>query len=249
MKKNVSEKKNESKANSGTVHRKGIFSNAKNFAKTKPGFFVGIIIVLAMLLVILTYSAQPNDSPDKALQAKQIYTQNQAMLAQYLQSIEEQQKEEPATTLDDDYLASMKDDYSWLKNKETYLYNSKPGTTAYAREAAFTFFADIIKQINDYSAFEIGTPNYQDKINTALALEIKIPDLATEEELNEGLRTQQEREAFKETSNNLFKEYIVVKKELINNAGTIERKYVEAKKLIGLTYYDTNTEYYGTNAE
>jgi hypothetical protein len=223
---------------------KNIFFRLKKFIKAKPGFFAALIIVLVMSIIILVYVVQPNDSPEKALQAKQIYSQNQAMFEQYLTTVEEQMLEEPENTLDDDYLASIKDDYLWLKNKETYLYTTKPNTMIYAKEAAFTLFADIIMGINDYMGFEVGEPNYTEKINAALALEIKKPELATTKELDEGFALQYEKDAFKQTAEELFNEYILIKKELINNAGTIERKYVEAKKILGLAYYDFNAEYW-----
>jgi len=216
--------------------KQGLSQKILLFTTQKRGFAVAIIVTLLAILVILLNSAQASDSMQNAAFANSLFQENQAIFQEYRTNVDEQLTQKFETTLDDDYLYSMRDDLDWLTNKEKELYSSKPNSEVYLKEVAFTLSAQKIVEINDAFSFEIGEPSYQEKINQAMNADINTPVLLTQDELNESFATEPEREKFLLYTKQIFDEYIKEKKLLIQNTDSTERKYVEAKKLLLLSY-------------
>ncbi|MFA5126321.1 MAG: hypothetical protein WC462_04965 [archaeon] len=212
--------------------KQGLVQKILLFTTQKRGFVVAVIVTLLAILIILVSSMQTSDSMQNAAFASELFQENQANLLEYRVNVDEQLALGFETTLDDDYLYSMRDDLDWMINKEKELYNSKPNNEVYLKEIAFTLSAQKIIEINDAFSFEIGEPKYEEKIALAMSTDINTPTLLTQSELIESFTTGLEREKFLFYTKQIFDEYAKEKKILIQNTNSIERKYVEAKKLL-----------------
>jgi len=215
--------------------KQGLMQKILLFTAQKRGFVVAVIVTLLAILVILVSSMQTSDSMQNAAFASELFQENQANLQEYRANVDEQLSLGFETTLDDDYLYSMRDDLDWMINKEKELYNSKPNSEVYLKEIAFILSAQKIIEINDAFSFEIGEPNYEEKIALAMSTDINTPVLLTQSELTESFATGLEREKFLLYTKQIFDEYAKEKKVLIQNTDSLERKYVEAKKLLLLS--------------
>jgi|GEM_PF-2167924 len=213
-------------------------SSLMNFVFEKKWFVLFIDIFLLAILVIALSSMQPSYSAEKADYAKQLYAENTATLDQMILDMNTLIAQAPASTLDDDYYHSIKDDMLWLKSKQDSVFNSKPSNEVAVKEVAFTTFMESIIQLNDDFTMDIGTPNYEERINYALNVDINYPTLLSEDEAKEMFKEWGEESTFRKEIRTLFEEYISNKKVLLNTADSLERKYVEAKKIIWISYGD-----------
>lgn len=205
----------------------------------KKGFVIMLAVALAFILVLDFCQPNPNYSQEKISAAQQLYMQNESDLNEYLQNISGEQQQPQASTLDESYLSSTKADIEWLIGKEKELYYSGSGSV-YPKEAAFTLFAQRIVQLNQDYTFELGKSDYDAEIATGLAVDYNVPQMLTLDELNQAFTTGSEKALYFETLNALFGDYISAKKQFINSIDSRERRYVEAKKLVLLSYGNTN---------
>ncbi|MEI7961767.1 MAG: hypothetical protein WCI04_05520 [archaeon] len=206
--------------------------NVIKFAGKKPGFIIAIIAIVVIILLLLFVQYDPTGPQQKLDYAQQFYSANQSDMNAYLQSIIEEQTQQQATTLDESYLSSTKADIEWLIAKENIIYNSKPAIDVYPKEAAFTLFAKKIIQVNSEYAFAIEGDSYDSEIALGLAVDYKIPELLTPDEITQAFTNDGEIAVYKNTLSQLFNDYINLKKQFMKNITSKERQYVEAKKLI-----------------
>jgi len=208
------------------------------FVSEKKWFVLFVDIFLLAILAIAITATQPAYSAEKAAYAKQLAAENNATLDQTILDMDALIAQTPTSTLDDDYYHSIKDDMVWLKAKQNAVFNSKPASEVAVKEVAFTMFMESVIQINNDFTMDIGTPNYQERIDYALNVDINYPTLITDEELNATFDSFGEISVFRKELRSLFEEYVANKKTLINTADSIERKYVEAKKVVWVSYGD-----------
>jgi hypothetical protein len=225
-----------------------ILKKALLFAKEKPFFVLVVNVFLLSILVIQLSLIQSPISDgsqrlDDANQARYAYENNNLLIDEYLQSIDAQLQQPDQVALDIAYLNSIKDDLIWLKSTQDTVYHSKPSADAPIKELAFHMFMQIVLQINNDFTVDVGEPSYQERINAALKMDSNNQALVSDEDLRAGLATEHDVQAFKETQDSLFSNYITLKKTLAANADTIERRYVESKKLTWLSYSDTDIDY------
>jgi hypothetical protein len=221
-----------------------LLSRARQFAKEKPYFLMAIIIAMAAIALFLMqyYSVDSFDS-EKASYAKQLYMDNNSILYDFSENVALEMKNPPLSTLDDDYLYSIKSDLDWLIAKNDSIFNSKPNTQVFEKEFAFSLLMQRIIEVNNAFVFEIGEPDYQGKIGLAQNLDINAPNLLTEEEYAEYFVNDSEKKVFNSSVQSIFAEYVSMKKILLKNSDSIERKYVEAKKLLILSQdYNSTTQ-------
>jgi len=216
-------------------HAKG---GAGAFAKKYPGFTFALIVALIVIISYAFFSGGAGyfSSSEENAYAKQVSEDNRAALEEYLANIAAELDGRYDTTIEDDYLYSMKDDVEWLKTKEAALYSAMPVSQAFMREFAFTIFMQKVVEVNQNSSIEIGAQDYSERISYAQTLEIKAPELLTEEDLSEIAFEPGEKDVFDAVTKALFYEYIAAKKSILSGDSALERKYVEAKKLIYLSY-------------
>jgi len=209
-----------------------VISFKLNFVKENKWFMLALIIFLGSIL-FLQLSLTPNFAQEKAAYAQEIYTSNQTEIDTYLNSIDAELLLEKEYILDEYFLASMKSDFVWLKEKEQQLFNSKPNSDLYAKETAFFVFLLKIIELNEAFSIELGDPDYEFVIEKAKTEQISVPFMVSQEKtvlLFDG--DVKEANIFSNTLNYLFSDYIEFKKKMILEENSIELKYVEAKKLL-----------------
>ncbi|MFA5930915.1 MAG: hypothetical protein WC821_01230 [archaeon] len=228
MKKSV-QKKQVSKINS-FVHK------INSFAKEKPYFVIALIISIIIIL-LFTYAYYLGDgASEKAGLAKQIYLDLNMVTEEYKQNLLLEMANPVESTLDDDYLYSIQDDLEWIQAKNKEIFYSKPSNDVFAKEAALSMSAEYIIQLNVDFSFEIGEANKEEKIATALVTDVNTPVLFNDDELMQLFENERERKVFLSTAKEIFEDYVRTKKLLIQNSTSLERKYVEAKKIVLLSY-------------
>lgn len=217
----------------------------KGFAVKNYGFVIALVVVIVIIIVLAFAQYDPAASQEKATYAQQFYASNQSDFNSYLQNISDELAQTQKTTLDESYLLSTKSDIQWLTAKENTLYNSRPSSEVFPKEAAFTLFAQQITQINSDYTLDVGQTNYDEIITSGLALDYNVPQMLTAEELDSTFTTQKEKDVYFQTLNQLFGDYISTKKQFIRATMSKERQYVEAKKLVYLSF--DNVKYPDTN--
>ncbi len=216
----------------------------KNFFSKLTGFKIAVMFSLIVVILFgaiyfgLIENKEINNQ--KAFIAKASFEYNQMTLSEGVKLIEEELMNPSGLPLEDDYLHSTKDDFEWLIEKEKTLYSTGSADDVVAKEFAFTSFLNEIVQLNDSTGFDFGEPNYENTINEALALKIefknKIPEQFKKDLEESGLNAT----LFNNTLNELLSQYYSQKIALLNNSSSIERRFVEAKKIIYLQYIDLN---------
>jgi hypothetical protein len=216
--------------------KKNFISSLTSLPKEKPGFVVAIILTIIILYLFIS-SFNPDITPyAKALQSRQFHEENVLLFNEYLTATDEQLALPAEEAIEDFYLLSIKDDLLWLQKKELEVFSSKPNSDVLIKEIAFSFFSQKIIQINQDFAYDIGEPDYERTINQAIDANIPPISILTEDEINETFSTPREIELFHATKNSLFEEYLANKYAILDGDEQIERKYVEAKKLVLLSY-------------
>lgn len=212
---------------------KDILKDALVFAKENRGFMVALLIFLFSVLFLQLNVGRVSFVEEKANYALDMYTNNQTQIDAYSLSIQEQLSIEQEDALDEYFLISAGEDFNWLKETERKLFNSKPSSDLYAKEAAFSAFLLKIIELNEAFGIRIGEPEYESTIEMARTEQINVPIILTQEKIIE-LFDGDVREAnvFSNTLNYLFLDYINFKKDSIESADTTEEKYVESKKLL-----------------
>ena len=235
-----SNKKNPSKLRAETIDKESLFAKANIFAKENPFFIAAIVFAILVIIFIVFLNYQENDSSDKAAYARQFYLDNNSTLEEFLNNVNEELKVPPTGTLDDDYLYSVKDDLIWLESQNNSIFFSKPNKDVFTKESAFGLAMQTLIELNSNFSFDIVEPDYNRTINEALSLDINAPKLLSISEMNQYFDNEYDKQVFLDTSTKIFDEYVKQKAGLLQSDSPIERKYVEAKKLIFL-YYANST--------
>ena len=231
-------------------HHKGAGSGgALAFAKKYPGFVIASVLAVFVIIIFFASSLMTGYSPtsEQVSLSKDLYAQNQQQLDDLAASADAQLNGDYQSTLEDDYFASVKDDFKWLKAEETTLYYARPAQDAYPKELAFTIFMQKIVQVNEDSAYLLDSDNLDTAI--AAAQNVSVPvvkDLNTLEDFFGAEVAQEDYDAltadspyveakFLSTLNALIADYRSAKMLIIEGSSSKERKYVEAKKLLMLS--------------
>jgi len=216
-----------------------IKESVENFielVKSKPLFFGALLLVIIFALILVLLPQNSTEASEKADYAKQVHIDNVFVLDGFIAMLDEN-KPTGETTLEDDYYYSIRDDLEWLKIKEDYLYNSKPASGAYPKSIAFSFFAQLVIEINDSFSIETGVVDQSAIIAQALDTNVLPYDFLGDDADANGAFNADEKKVFNETVAYLTNQYTSDKKTLINRTSSLERKYVEAKKIILLSEY------------
>ncbi|MCX6803744.1 MAG: hypothetical protein NTY48_04195 [Candidatus Diapherotrites archaeon] len=139
------------------------------------------------------------------------------------------------STINDDYYTSTKQDIDWLKNKETQLYKTPPIRLLFARELAYSGVMQLVMTINTSTVFQLSEQDYTSSINEAKNQGITMPMILSQQEIDDTFSSSEEKDAFNKTCEELFKEYVALKKQILESNASKERKFVEAKKLLWIT--------------
>jgi len=222
--------------------------------RQKPWFAVWAIFALIVVLAFFwSQSLADEYSGDKSLAAKSLYLYNQTIVDEYIASAEEELSGPYETTLDDDYAFSTKQDLNWLKRLEINIYESKPNSEVYAKEVAFTFMFERIISLNEDVAYATDMVDYSSTIQQAIDTPAPVfedfNDLSeyfateiTAEEFDELLLGKDsEKKVFFTALTAIMVNYYAEKKLILLAEGSEERKYVESKKLIFLSYRATGS--------
>jgi hypothetical protein len=206
------------------------------FLKKYPGFTIAIAFAIILLILFVALSLTGTASGEELAQARTMHEENSLYLEELTLNFENYERDftEP---LDDDYYFSIKDDLDWLKEKENLIYHSFPGNEIYLKEMAFTIFMEKIVQTNLDFTFEFFEQDYEQVINEALEKEITKENFVDSEEIELFFEEMDhEQLVFETTLDQLTEEYFVWKKNILLSDSGNERKFVEAKKLIFLSY-------------
>ncbi len=239
MKNNKKHSKNEA-TNKNSLNE--LAKNPLGIMKKYKGFTIALIAVIVILAVYFSLGFDLDTAQQKAQYAKQMHENNVQILAQYQAVIDETSKLDAVDTLEDDYSASMKDDLAWLKEKENNIYLNAPRSEIFSKEIALTMLLNAIMQVNSDYAMETTTVSYDEKINEALNIEVKELKLLTIEEINAYIPTETDKQTYKKSLDELWRQYLDSKQTIIKLTNSKERQYVEARKLVWLTqYYNEET--------
>lgn len=210
--------------------------NLKLFIKYYPGTFIGIIIATIIILLFVTSTVLTDENyAEKSMQAAQIHYTNQNEL-NYLIEIVRTFKNDPEYEIDFDYYESMEHDFVWLKERDNSIFEQRKSEIN-SRQFASLIFLNILIALNDEVAYEFLEFDRDGMIQDAKNINLTYENIVWDEleEIFEG--EPKEKEAFKETITELVQDYERAKKEILNGDYSNERKYIEAKKLMTLSYY------------
>ena len=230
--------KNKTKKTQEKKHKLSDISlNPFDFIKKYPGLFVAIIfslIVIALLLSSITINDPELD--ERIYYSQQIHLENTIFVEETRINVIAELDGEYEDTLEDDYLVSMIHDLDWFGKTENELYNSKPIDDVLVKEIAISAFRSKLIEVNEQMSFDIFDLGQDYTIQTALTTE-PLQNVFSEEELLEtfGDNTH-DKEIFVSTLNQIIKEYYNDKKEIIKNSTSVERQFVEAKKIMLFSY-------------
>ena len=219
------------------------------FVKKYPGFTVATIIAVLVIVAFFASSLMTGYSPtaEQTAVLRSLYEENQLQLDDLIVGASEQLNGNYGSVIEDDYFSSARDDFVWLKAKETELYYTLPAQDAYAREGAFTFFMQKILQINEDAAYLLDTQNFDSTITAAQKVSVPtVTDFNSVEDFFQSGMTKEDYDImmnnssyvenrFLATTNALIVEYYSAKSQILEGDSSQERKYVEAKKLLLLS--------------
>jgi len=236
-KRKITKKKSTTNSKTKTHKISDTRSDPKEFIKKYPGFVIAIIfsLIVIALLFTPTMSADP-ELEEKLYYAQQIHIENILFVEDTLLTVEAELDGEYEDTLEDDYLISIMGDLEWFSGIENAIYNSKPTSDVFVKEIAVVVFRNRMVEINEQFTFDIIDFNPEYTIQLALEKEA-VQNFITEEDIKEIFEDNNpDRKLFLDTLNKIIAEYFKEKKRLINESSSDERKFVEAKKLILLSY-------------
>ena len=200
-----------------------------DFFKKNKGFTIALILsIIITIFFLFSLTLQTTSSEDIAY-AKAINEELNSYLDFMISEVENDLLTNVEEPLDKYYFESIKNDFEWLKEKNNELFSSKENILM--KMAGFGTFFDRILYLNEEFSFEITEPDYETTINYAKNKNYSFLELVNETDLVE--LKENEKKVFNETIDYLGKNYFNWKKELLNN-DRIEKRYVEAKKIIFL---------------
>jgi len=138
---------------------------------------------------------------------------------------------------DEAYFYSVKEDLEWMKEKDKEIF-ATGGTELYLKEFASHIFLTRLLQINEEFLIDYIELDEDRIILESQGVQLGYEHIVIWEEVTLVLEeaTSEERIIFEYVIDNLAYEYGVMKKQQINDAPNKERKFVEAKKLLLLSY-------------
>jgi len=92
-----------------------------------------------------------------------------------------------------------------------------------------------IIDVDSYFALDIGTPDYEAKINEAITVTLQGENFFTKTDLNEMFSDFAVQQKFFNALNEQLAQYERSKRLIIDNSTSVERKFVESKKLVILS--------------
>jgi len=225
------------KTQTKTHNNSDTFKDEKNFIKKYPGFVVAIIfsVIVIALLLFSTTSTNP-DLEEQMSYVKQMHMENVIFVEDTTAAVEAELDGEYGDTLEDDYLMSILWDLDWFSKIEFEIYSSKPTSDVFVKEIAVAAFRNRMIELNEEFTFNVLDFDQEYVIKLALEKE-PVQNFITEEDLIEVFEDNEaDKKLFLATLDYLIKSYFEEKKMLINYSTSPERKFVEAKKIVLLTY-------------
>jgi len=219
------------------TQKKGIVSNSLSFAKSKPYFVIALIFSLALIafFIYITIIPPSQITQEEADYASALFEQNNSDLNEMLTNVNDELTLTPSTTIEDDYLNSIKDDLDWLVEKQKTVYYYSKRDDVLINELAFTVLMQKIIDVDSYFALDIGTPDYEAKINEAITVTLQGENFFTKTDLNEMFSDFAVQQKFFNALNEQLAQYERSKRLIIDNSTSVERKFVESKKLVILS--------------
>ncbi|MFA5357914.1 MAG: hypothetical protein WC308_03240 [archaeon] len=209
------------------------------FLRETPGLAVAAIagiIVLALFIFSLVNNSSINT--EELSYAQQVFVDNQSIIDNYVQQIDAEIAADPTNTADNYYLQSLRSDFEWLKEKELESYNSQIKNNIYLKELSFNLFLEVITEVNYNIAIDAGTPDYERTISSAISREAPTLELFKESDFNGEENPQARASSGNEIFNQLLKDYVAEKRLLATGSDPIERRYIEARKIINVSEID-----------
>lgn len=218
-------------------------SNKQNFVDKYPGVIIGIVIlIIAIILALWSIGATDPYALEKKEQAITIHNAIQDETASMIEALEllEIGEETYDDFYDDDYYLSVKEDLLWIKEKDNQIFNSD-GSDLYIKEFAVFIFLNRLLLLNEEFLLDFYDFDEEKIIEDAKNVNISIEDITTDFETNEVFSEEEnDKIIFDNTILELIKEYEIRKKEILNGESGNERKFVEAKKLLIVSYTSEN---------
>lgn len=211
-------------------------TNTTDFIKKYPG--VVIAVIFSLLIIILSIWSIGIFDPslnEKIAQATLIHQNNQTEIDSLLESLD-LIGDEYETEYDKFYYNSIKEDLTWLKEKDLEIYN-KSGSDLYIKQFASFIFISTLLEANEELIYDYYYFDEEEIINQAKSIMLNYNNFVIDEVDEIFNENEIEKNTFKLTIGELINEYETKKKEILNSDASQERKYVEAKKLIILSYY------------
>ncbi len=212
-------------------------NDLNNFVKKKPGFVIGLAFFIVLILFVFVFNFLGTINPEmEGIYAKDLHENNLAIIEYQLSSINTQFSGQYTDPYEDDMIYSIKDDLEWLKQKENEIYTSKPSSDVLVKEFAFSYFlgdALVANQEFVYESYDLI--DKEALITQAINLDFVSKEIVSEDvdALFEG--EDQKRALFESTYNKLIMDYVKLKKVLLDSDSGMERKVVEAEKVIIIT--------------
>jgi hypothetical protein len=209
----------------------------QKFIKKYPGFIIAIIFAIIVLSLLLT-TIQVTDPQieDELTYAGQMHMENVFFVEETTLTVSAELDGNYEDTLEDDYLISILGDIKWFSEMEENIYTSKPTKDLFVKEIAVAAFRSRMIELNEQFVFDVFGFDQEYTIQLALEKE-SLPTFVTEEELNEVFEDNEaDKKLFLETLDKIISDYLEEKKRVIMISSSTERQFVEAKKIILLSY-------------
>jgi hypothetical protein len=217
-----------------------ISKSFSEFYKKYPGFIYGIIIaIIIIILAIWSIGAVDPYAVEKEEQARVTHQTIQMQIDEMLLALDTIDNNYD-DFYDDDYYNSIKDDFIWLKEKDIETFSRK-GEDYYLREFANFIFLNRLLALNEEFLLDFYDFDEELIIEQAKGVELDTEDITTLFEIDELFENELiNKDIFYDQLNELINEYQLNKKLILNGDSGRERKFVEAKKLLMLSYTSEN---------
>lgn len=214
-------------------------SNSKinEFIIKYPGVIFGIVIfIIVIILAIWSAGALDPYALEKREQAISIHEGIQTEINTMVESLDLISQEEYDAGYDYEYYLSIKEDLLWLKEKDLETFDAS-GRDLYIKEFANFIFLNRLFLLNEEFLYDFYDFDEDSLIENAKSTEVSPQDITINFGLEEVfLDEENDKDIFDKRILELAKEYELNKKIILNDASGNERKFVEAKKLLILSY-------------
>ncbi len=221
------------KTNKKNIKKK---TNTSEFIKNYPGAIIAIIFsILIIILTIWSIGLFDSNLNEKIVQGTTIHQNNQFEIDQMLQALE-LIGTEYETEYDEHYYSSIKEDFLWLKQKDNEIYN-KGNKDFYIEQFAVFIFMSVLFEANEEFIYDYYYFDEENVISNGKSVKLTYNNFIFDD-INEIFNDDaNELIIFQNTIARLIEEYEAMKKDILNGNYPINKKYVEAKKLIILSNY------------